>query len=297
MTPGVRTLLMVVLGGSVAACAAIAGLGSSYSTGGADGGTPESGSHVEASLPDTLQTVDARPHDAGAHDATSHDAHVVTTHDATTHDTAPPVEAGVDSGELSADCGSSPVFVDNYSGPSAPGAGYTTILGTWVRAPGTYTVTDPTGPGYSRAYALIADSVDDFDVTISGHSIGGDGFGLIYGTTGIGDGYAVIVHPNQFHGLYFKQLFTDAGDDNIAVDTLPDADVSAPFTLHVVRTAGQASITLSGPTLGTPLTLQGTEQGPPSEGRIGLVLSLTTDMEGVVFTDFVVKTASCVDGG
>jgi hypothetical protein len=213
---------------------------------------------------------------------------------------------GADAAEFAGSCATCPVFADNFSAAHAPG-GYTTINGTWVRSSGTYTVTwpDESDPELIRAYALIDGDYGDFDVTIEGHSISGDGFGLIYAATSVGDGYAVIIHPEEYDGLYFKQLHPVCGtllegDNNIGSVTFPAlSDPAAPFTLHVVRMVGDAGMgnvtaSLSSPALSQTYTLNAAEQGPPHTGPLGLVWSPTSSLEGAVFTGFTVTTASCV---
>jgi Glycosyl hydrolases family 16 len=209
---------------------------------------------------------------------------------------AMPVDAARDVGEFAGSCASSPVFADNFSAASAPGSGYTASGGTWVRSAGSYTVTSPNDANGPRGYALIQGSYATFDVTIQGHSIGGDGFGLVYATTGIGDGYAVIVHPNEYHGVFFKKLVPGGNDINIASAALASTIApSSPFSLHVTRnSAGHVNVTLTGSALSSAVTVSGDEQGAPTTGEMGLVWSPTSDGQGVVFTDFVVTNATCV---
>ena len=208
---------------------------------------------------------------------------------------AEPVDAARDPGEFAGSCTSSPVFADNFSAAAAPGSGYSTSGGTWVRSAGSYTVTWPNDANGPRAYALIPGSYATFDVTIQGHSIGGDGFGLVYATTGIGDGYAVIVHPSEYHGVFFKKLVPGGSDINIASATLASTIApSSPFSLHVTRdSAGHVDVTLTGSALSSAVTVSGDEQGAPTTGELGLVWSPTSDGGGVVFTDFVVTNATC----
>jgi hypothetical protein len=211
-------------------------------------------------------------------------------------------EAG---GEVSSTCGDSPVFADDFSAATAPGSGYTTINGAWLRAPGAYDARYPGGVAGDRAYALIDGDFGDFDVTVAGHSMGGDGFGLVYATSGVGDGYAVLVHPGDYDGLYFKGLVAGGGDLAIASATLPPHTPDAPFTLRVQRKAGQVDITLSSSAFSTPVKLSGVETKTGSAaalGRLGLIMSLTTSLTGVDFTDIDVASASCTssstnDGG
>jgi hypothetical protein len=208
---------------------------------------------------------------------------------------AKPIDAARDVGEFAGSCSSSPVFADDFSAAAAPGSGYSTSGGTWVRSAGSYTVTLPNDANGPRGYALIPGSDATFDVTIQGHSIGGDGFGLVYATTGIGDGYAVIVHPSEYHGVFFKKLVPGKSDINIASATLASTIApSTPFSLHVRRdSAGHVDVTLTGPALSSAVTVSGDEQGVPTTGELGLVWSPTNDGQGVVFTDFVVTNATC----
>jgi hypothetical protein len=164
-------------------------------------------------------------------------------------------DAGADPGEVAAACGASPVYADNFTAASAPGAGYTTINGTWTRAVDSYAAVYPTTPDSGRAYALIAGDYTDFDITIEGHSIGGDGFGLVYATTGAGDGFAVLVHPKQYQGLYIKQLVPHQDDISINWTMLPTLPADSPFTLRVQQSGGNVNVTLSGPALSAPITL------------------------------------------
>jgi beta-glucanase (GH16 family) len=272
MRPAAQTTVTLALLTALAGCPALGQLDSQYDAGTAD-------QHA----PDGAPLADGSKHDAG--------------HDAARDADATVVDAAKDTGEFSGSCATSPVFADDFSAPSAPGAGYTTIPQPWFRAPGTFTATWPPGPGQDRAYALIGGSYVDFDVTIEAHSIGGDGFGLVYATSGIGDGYAILVHPNEYHGIYFKRLIPNDNDDNISSVVLPVIDPSSPFTLHVQRTSAQVSITLTSPALPAQVTLTGVEDGAPTVGRLGLIMSPTdqvsTNLEGAVFTDFVVRTATC----
>jgi hypothetical protein len=204
------------------------------------------------------------------------------------------VDAGGDLGEFAGACGSSPVYADDFVAASAPGAGYTTLDGTWTRAAGSYTGTDHGAADGARAYALIAGDYADFDITLEGHSIAGDGFGLVFATTGIGDGYAVLVHPKEYQGLYLKQLVPNQGDVGIGSTTLPTLPADSPFTLRVQYVSGKVTATLSGAALASTLTLSGNvPAGAPTHGRLGLIESTTSAGQGVVFTDLDVAKAAC----
>jgi hypothetical protein len=111
-----------------------------------------------------------------------------------------------------------------------------------------------------------------------------------------------MVHPGEYHGVYLKRLVPGANDVNIASATLPTTIApDALFSLHVTRVAGVVHVTLTSAALPSPVTLTGSEEGPPNEGRMGLVWSPTTSDTGAVFTDVVVTSATCpsaaTDGG
>jgi hypothetical protein len=214
-------------------------------------------------------------------------------------DGADPSHARDAAGELAGSCTSSPVFADNFSASIAPGAGYTFVGGSWTRGANALTATYPGGVAGERAYALLSGDFGDFDVTLDAHSIGGDGFGIAYATTGDGSGYAILVHPNEFHGVYIKQLIAGAADENLASVTLPTVAPDASFTLHVTRSSGNVAVTLSSSALPSDVTLSAVDGGAAVHGPLGLVLSLTSNLEGAVFDDFILNRATCTgaDGG
>ena len=209
-------------------------------------------------------------------------------------DSGTPSDAGQDAGEFAGSCNTSPVFSDDFSAAAAPGNGYSTIHGAWTRSTAEYTATDPGASDGARAYALLDGDYADLDVTVAGHSVNGDGFGVVYATTGVGDGYAVIVHPNEY-----KKGFTSSDSSRARLTwvsrprrfrrlrrTLP--------TLRVQRSAGKVTATLSGSALPSPVTVAANEtESPEATGRLGLVLSGTSDDKGAVFTDVDVASATC----
>jgi hypothetical protein len=276
----VTTAALVLASSSCVSLGDLTSQNDSGTTGLADGAT------LEAAVRHPTDSG-AAPRDAGA-----------ALHERDTGVSSIGTEGGAGPGEVSASCGASPVYADNFTAPTAPGAGYTTINGTWTRAIGSYTAVYPTMPDSGRAYALIAGDYTDFDITIEGHSIGGDGFGLVYATTGIGDGFAVLVHPKQYQGLYIKQLVPNQDDISLNWTTLPTLPANAPFKLRVQQSSGNVSVTLSGSALTAPITISGQPaSGAPTHGSLGLVLSPTTDLHGAMFTDFDVSSATCFSSG
>jgi Glycosyl hydrolase family 26 len=238
------------------------------------------------------RTLDAHGPDDG-HFATV-DAHGAdTTRTPTVDATGSDVGSSGDAGP----CSGHPLFCDDYTN-SALAADYTTYHGTWVRGAGTYSVTDPTA--WESARSTLDDQESSFDVTIEGSTVGDYGLGIVYGASpAMDDGYAVLVHPAQFQGIYLKQLVPGEADVEIANVALPPGLAGTPLTLRVQRQGTQVTVSLNGSQM-----LQASDGANGLEGRIGLLLSdtdlTTTDAGGVpgaTFTLFRIDSASPLDAG
>ncbi len=189
-------------------------------------------------------------------------------------------------------CAGSPVFCDDYTNASLAAA-YTTYNGTWVRATGSYTATDPNA--WERAQSTLADDVSDFDLTISGHTEGDYGFGIIYAASVDQNlGYALLVHPAQFQAIYLKQLVPGQADVNLASTPLAAGLAGTPMTLRVTRQGSQVQAWLNGTQL-----INASDNSNGASGRLGLLLSATNlpANAGAVFNLFRVDTATTVTTG
>ncbi len=172
--------------------------------------------------------------------------------------------------ETSKACAGASVFCDDYSKPELANS-YSTQNGTWTRATKTYSVKDAVV--WERARALLAGDYADFDVTLEARSLGDAGFGLSYAAQGIDDGFAVIVHPAQFQGVYLKELRPGEQDDNIQSHSLPAAAPGRTMVLRVRRVGTSVTVWLDGTEV-----LVGDDGGTNRHGRLGLVLSLTDNV-------------------
>jgi hypothetical protein len=195
-------------------------------------------------------------------------------------------------------CSGSPLFCDDFTN-AALAADYTTFNGTWVRAVGSLTVTDSTA--YERARATLtgvtalATGVSDFDVTFAGHTEGDYGFGLIWaGSAMNNDGYAVIVHPGTYQGIYLKQLIPGQNDVNITSYALPAGLAGTPMTVRVLRQGSQVTVWFNGAQV-----LSASDGAGPVTGLLGLCLSDTaiTGGGGAVFDLFRVDAAGPYPAG
>jgi hypothetical protein len=169
-------------------------------------------------------------------------------------------------------CSGTTVFCDDYTNP-ALASSYTLQRGTWTRASGTYTVTDTIV--WERARALLAGDYTDFDVTLTGRSLGDAGFGLSYATQSIDDGFAVIVHPAQFQGVYLKELRPGQQDVNMKSYALPAQAAGQSMSLRVRRVGTAVTVWLDGTQV-----LTGDDGGTGRHGKLGLVLSVTDQTSG-----------------
>ncbi len=207
--------------------------------------------------------------------------------------------ASADSAAPSGPCGGSFVFCDDFTSASLASA-YTTYHGTWTRGTDSYTVTDETA--WERARSTLAQAVSSFDVTVRGSTVGDSGLGIVYGASAsVDDGYAVLVHPAQFQGVYLKQLVPGQADVAIANAALPAGLAGKPLTLRVVRNGTQVTVWLSGTQV-----LQTSDAATTLQGRLGVLLSdtnlPTTDAggpAGAAFTLLRVDSESSAvgDGG
>ncbi|MHB1846658.1 MAG: hypothetical protein ACYCWW_17700 [Deltaproteobacteria bacterium] len=191
-------------------------------------------------------------------------------------------------------CGGSPIFCDDFTNP-ALSSSYTTYHGSWVRQTGSFDVTDATA--WERPRATLADDASDFDVTFAGHTLGDYGFGLLWAASPqADDGYAVIVHPAQFQGVYLKQLVPGAQDIGIASAPLPPGLAGTPMTVRILRQGSQVTVWLNGSRL-----LSASDGAGLVHGRLGLLCSDTDQPtgSGADFELFRVDAASSpgLDGG
>jgi hypothetical protein len=152
---------------------------------------------------------------------------------------------------------------------------------------------------WERARATIAGAASDFDVTIQGSTEGDYGLGLVYGASATADdGYAVLVHPAQFQGVYLKQLVPGQPDIELANAPLAPGLAGTPLTLRVVRQGTQVTVWLNGAQV-----LQGSDGAAGLAGRLGLLLSDTDETTddasvppGAVFTLLRVDSESSAGG-
>ena len=165
------------------------------------------------------------------------------------------------------------MFCDDFTNP-ALASSYSTVNGTWTRNTGSDVVTDATA--WQRAFALLSPDVTDFDVTISGASLGDSGLGLIYGDlNSAGSFYAVLVHPSQFQGVFLKQVIAGQSDVDIASDSLPSELGNAPVTVHIVRAGTHVTVDLNGARV-----IDGDDGATNLHGQLGLLESTTNNTSG-----------------
>jgi hypothetical protein len=196
-------------------------------------------------------------------------------------------------------CGGTFVFCDDYTRASLASA-YATYHGTWTRGSSSYAVTDETA--WERARSTLAPSVSSFDVTVQGSTVGDSGLGIVYGgSASADDGYAVLVHPAQFQGVYLKQLVPGQADVAIANAALPAGLAGKPLTLRVARSGTQVTVWLNGTQV-----LQSSDSATTLQGRLGLLLSdtnlPTTDAGGPAGATFTLlrvdsESSATGDGG
>jgi hypothetical protein len=192
--------------------------------------------------------------------------------------------------QASGACAGSALFCDDFTSTIASNT-YTTQRGAWVRSGGTYGVTD--GVTWERARALLAGDYSDFDVTLIGRSMGDAGFGLTYGAQGTDDGFAVVIHPAQFQGVWLKQLNPGAEDTNITSYALPSKTPGKDMKLRVRRAGTTITVWLDGTQV-----LTGNDGGTNRHGKLGLLLSVTdqTSGAGATFTLLRVDSATVAGG-
>jgi hypothetical protein len=170
------------------------------------------------------------------------------------------------------------VFCDDYTDPSLAGD-YTTHQGTWTRSAGQYQGLDSVA--WERARATLAYDATDFDVTLAGHTLGDSGLGLVYDASATADdGYAVIVHPAQFQGVYLKKLNPGASDTDLATYALPTPLAGQPLLVRIQRAGTQVTVWLNGAQV-----LSASDDSPGDHGRLGLLVS-TTDQTAGAGADF-----------
>ncbi len=176
-------------------------------------------------------------------------------------------------GRCAADaCSGTSLFCDDYSSSALAGS-YSTQHGMWTRGNRTYTVTDSVA--WERARALLGGDYMDFDVTLSGRSLGDAGFGLSYAAQATDDGFAVVVHPGKFQGVYLKELVAGEQDVNIKSYPLPTAAAGKAMTLRVRRSGTGVTVWLDGTQV-----LTGDDGGSGRHGRLGLILSVNDQPSG-----------------
>lgn len=201
-------------------------------------------------------------------------------------------DASSDGSTPSGPCSGTSVFCDDYTNPALAGA-YHTANGTWTRQTGVYVGTDSVQ--WERARAVLAGDYGDFDVTIDAKSLGDSGFGLVYAASDDTHGYAVIVHPAQFQGVYLKQLVPGSPDVEIKNVPLPSNEAGVPLVLRVQRSGTMVTVWLGGVQQFTA-----DDGGAGAHGHLGLLVSTTdqTTNSGADFTLLRLDSASpAADGG
>lgn len=191
-------------------------------------------------------------------------------------------------------CAGSPVFCDDFS-MSSLASSYVTSHGTWTRGAGSYSVTDATPWERARATIATGANASDFDVTVVGQTEGDYGLGLLFGASATtDDGYAVLVHPAQFQGIFLKKLVPGASDVELGTVALPAGLAGTKLTLRVKTQGTSVTVWLNG-----VQQLTGTLPAPVTTGRLGLVLSDTDNPGGAGgnFTLFRVDSTGAVATG
>lgn len=189
-------------------------------------------------------------------------------------------------------CSGTSVFCDDFASAPPPTA-YQLQRGTWTRVDGHFTASHAVA--WQRARALLPVDFGDFDVTVVGRSLGDAGFGLIYGAAAPDDGFAVIIHPAQFQGVYFKELLAGRDDRPIRSATLASPASGTSMRLRVRRAGTTVTVWLDG------AELFAVDDGAAGRhGALGLLLSVTDQVadSGAEFSLLRVDTAegpsSCV---
>jgi hypothetical protein len=195
-------------------------------------------------------------------------------------------QSGGDAGTAAGPCAGTSVFCDDYTSASLAGA-YHTVNGTWTRQSGVYVATDSIA--WERARAVLAGDYADFDVTIHASSLGDAGFGLVYAASDDTHGYAVLVHPAQFQGVYLKELVPGSQDVAIKSAPLPANEAGTPLVLRVQRSGSTVTVWLGGVQQFTA-----DDGGAGAHGQLGLLTSTTdqTANSGADFTLLRLDTAS-----
>jgi predicted phosphodiesterase len=172
-----------------------------------------------------------------------------------------------DGGTTTGPCQGGDVFCDDYTRPELANA-HTLQKGTWTRGSGVFTGIDSVV--WERARALLGGDYTDFDSTLAVSSLGDSGFGLSYAAQATDDGFAVIVHPVQFQGVYLKRLNPGEQDDNLASYALPAQAAGKSMTLRVKRSGMNVAVWLDGTQI-----LNASDGGSTAHGRLGLIVSTT----------------------
>ncbi len=199
-------------------------------------------------------------------------------------------------------CAGNPIFCDDFTNPSLA-ADYTLTLGTWTRNTGSLSVTDSTAWDRPRAtlggVPSLATGVSDFDITFAGTTNGDPGFGFFWASVSADDGYAVLVHPGTYQGIYLKQLVPGQNDVNLASVALPAGLAGTPMTVRILRVASQVTVWLNGTQM-----LSASDGAGNVTGLFGLMMSntgTTTPADGAAWTLFRVDQAGSYetlpDGG
>jgi hypothetical protein len=172
-------------------------------------------------------------------------------------------------------CAGSAVFCDDFTNASLKDSYTTDGRGSWVRGAGTYTATYE-AEAYKHPRSLLAGDYTDFDVTLQGKSMGDAGFGLSYAAQAAGDdGFAVIVHPAQYQGVYLKKLVSGGSDVNLDSYALPAQVPGTQMKLRVKRVGTAVTVWLDG----NPIISQD-DGGTGQHGKLGPILALTDQLSG-----------------
>lgn len=186
---------------------------------------------------------------------------------------ASPSGGGTGDGGAPGGCVGSPKYCDDFTEPSKAGE-YVEAGGAWTRdaGAGTYTVRCTKPGNYPRLRATLRNiSMKDFDATIVGTGIGKAGFGLIFGKSAVGQTdagseFAVILHPQEFTGLYLKRIFPvdSARKDEPMGEVHYDGGLRAgPWKLRVKRAGKSITAWLGDATVATLVVDAGTSESGP----------------------------------
>lgn len=192
--------------------------------------------------------------------------------------------SGSDGGPLT--CSPAAIFCDDFTAASPP-APYAVTGGAWVRSSGAFTASD--GAPWARDAALLSGSAGDFDVELVAQSRGDTGLGLVYAAQSATQGYAVLVHPAQFQGIYLKRLNGGASDTPLASVPLAFDMTGQVFTLRVQRQGSTVTVTFNGQQV-----IVADDGSNGAAGALGLLLSNTDNVTGgaAVFHFFELSSAT-----